>query len=134
MELRRHYEQAKHRADKVQKEKSTVDAQLKKLLSQFLLQRKALEVSIAKNKSLQEDLAKVKAKQLEHDELKKMQVRKVENLEDEIASLKSKLRKEKDSLEIELQEKRHTVQRQISEIKELNDKIGNFRIREEEYE
>ena len=33
-----------------------------------------------------------------------------------------------------LQEKRHTVQRQSAEIKDLSSKIGNFRVREDEYE
>lgn len=35
---------------------------MKKLLSQFLVQRKALEVSISKNKKLQEELSQIKAK------------------------------------------------------------------------
>lgn len=40
-----------------------------------------------------------------------MHTRQVENFEEEIATLKSRFRKEKESLETELQEKRHTVQR-----------------------
>ena len=82
---------------------------MKKLLSQFLVQRKALEVSIGKNKRMQEELSQIKAKQMEHDESKKMHTRQVENFEEEIGSLKSRFRKEKESLEAELQEKRHTV-------------------------
>lgn len=46
VELRKHYEQAKEKADKVDKAKSQLEGQMKKLLSQFLVQRKALEVSI----------------------------------------------------------------------------------------
>jgi len=38
-----------------------MEAQMKKLLSQFLVQRQALTVSISKNKRLQEDLSSVKA-------------------------------------------------------------------------
>lgn len=107
VELRKHYEQIKTRHDKIAKDKSQIESQSKKLLSQFLVQRKALEVSIGKNKKLQEELVQVKAKQIEHDESKKMHTRQVENFEDEIASLKSRFRKEKESLETELQEKRH---------------------------
>ena len=81
-----------------------------------------------------EELVQVKAKQIEHDESKKMHTRQVENFEDEIASLKSRFRKEKESLETELQEKRHQVQRQSAEIKDLNSKINSFRTREEEFE
>ena len=76
----------------------------------------------------------MKAKQMEHDENKKMHSRQVENFEEEIVSLKSRFRKEKESLEAELQEKRHATQRQTAEIKDLNSKIGAFRAREEEYE
>ena len=71
---------------------------------------------------------------MEHDESKKIHSRQVENFEDEIMSLKSRFRKEKESLEAELQEKRHLVQRQASEIKDFNSKISNFRVREDEYE
>ena len=39
-----------------------MEGQMKKLLSQFLVQRKALEVSISKNKKLQEELSQIKAK------------------------------------------------------------------------
>ncbi len=46
---------------------------------------------------------------MEHDESKKIHSRQVENFEDEIMSLKSRFRKEKESLEAELQEKRHLV-------------------------
>ena len=111
-----------------------MEAQMKKLLSQFLVQRKALEVSIHKNKKMQEELNQIKAKQMEFDENKKMHSRQVENFEEEIVSLKSRFRKEKESLEAELQEKRHATQRQTAEIKDLNSKIGAFRAREEEYE
>ena len=52
MELRKHYEHAKNRADKLNKEKTQMETQMKKLLSQFLVQRKALEVSIHKNKKM----------------------------------------------------------------------------------
>ena len=134
MELRKHYEHMKSRQEKLVKDKTQVESQMKKLLSQFLVQRKALEVSIAKNKKGQDELNQVKAKQMEHDESKKMHTRQVENFEEEIVSLKSRFRKEKESLENELQEKRHTCQRQAAEIKDLNEKIGNLRIREEEYE
>ena len=57
MELRKHYEHAKNRADKLNKEKTQMETQMKKLLSQFLVQRKALEVSIHKNKKMQEELS-----------------------------------------------------------------------------
>lgn len=57
MELRKHYEHAKNRADKLSKEKTQMEAQMKKLLSQFLVQRKALEVSIHKSKKMQEELS-----------------------------------------------------------------------------
>lgn len=134
IELRKHYEQAKARSEKLSSEKAQMEAQLKKLLGQFLIQRKALEVSIQKNKKLSEEVGQIRAKQLEHEETKKQHSRLVENFEDEISSLKSRFRKEKESLEAELQEKRHAVQRQASEIKELNTKITNFRLREEEFE
>ena len=39
---------------------------------------------------------------MEHDESKKMYSRQVENFEEEILSLKSRFRKEKESLEAEL--------------------------------
>lgn len=79
-------------------------------------------------------MAQTKAKQLEHSENRKMHSRKIENFEEEISQLKSRFRKEKESLETELQEKRHSVQRQAAEIKDLNSKITNFRVREDEYE
>ena len=50
VELRKHYEHMKSKQEKLVKDKSQVESQSKKLLSQFLVQRKALEVSIAKNK------------------------------------------------------------------------------------
>ena len=62
MELRKHYEHAKNKADKLQGSKQQMEGQMKKLLSQFLVQRKALEVSIQKNKKLQEELSQFKAK------------------------------------------------------------------------
>lgn len=102
MELRKHYEQAKDKADKVGKAKTQLEGQMKKLLSQFLVQRKALEVSILKNKKLQEELGQIKAKQMEQSESRKIHSRQVENFEEEIASLKSRFRKEKESLETEL--------------------------------
>ena len=71
---------------------------------------------------------------MELNEGKTIHMRQVQNFEEEISSLKSRFRKEKESLETELQEKRHTVQRQTAEIKDLNSKIGNFRVREDEYE
>ena len=52
-----------------------MEGQMKKLLSQFLVQRKALEVSISKNKKMQEDLSSIKARQMELDEGKKMHMR-----------------------------------------------------------
>ena len=79
-----------------------MEGQMKKLLSQFLVQRKALEVSIGKSKKMQEELSQIKAKQMEHDESKKIHTRQVENFEEEIISLKSRFRKEKESLEAEL--------------------------------
>ena len=51
---------------------------------------------------MQEELSQIKAKQMEHDESKKMHTRQVENFEEEIGSLKSRFRKEKESLEAEL--------------------------------
>jgi predicted nuclease with TOPRIM domain len=42
LELRKHYEQAKERTEKLIKERSQMEAQMKKLLSQFLIQRQAL--------------------------------------------------------------------------------------------
>lgn len=134
MELRKHYEHIKNKADKLQASKLQMEGQMKKLLSQFLVQRKALEVSISKNKKMQEDLSSIKARQMELDEGKKMHSRQVENFEEEIIGLKSRFRKEKESLEAELQEKRHLTQRQTAEIKDLNSKISNFRVREDEYE
>lgn len=71
---------------------------------------------------------------MEQSESRKIHSRQVENFEEEISSLKSRFRKEKESLETELQEKRHLTQRQSAEIKDLNSKITNFRVREEEYE
>ena len=71
---------------------------------------------------------------MEHDESKKIHTRQVETFEEEISNLKSRFRKEKESLEAELQEKRHSVQRQTAEIKDLNSKIATFRQREDEYE
>ena len=79
-----------------------MESQMKKLLSQFLVQRKALEVSISKSKKMQDELSQIKAKQMEHDESKKMHTRQVENFEEEIVSLKSRFRKEKENLEAEL--------------------------------
>ena len=37
MELRKHYEQIKARHDKIAKDKAQMEAQMKKLLSQFLV-------------------------------------------------------------------------------------------------
>ena len=37
MELRKHYEHAKNKADKLQSSKSQMETQMKKLLSQFLV-------------------------------------------------------------------------------------------------
>ena len=71
---------------------------------------------------------------MEHDESKRVHSRQLENLEEEIASLKSRARKEKESLETELAEKKHMVQCQQIELKDLNSKINNFRLREDEYE
>ena len=45
------------------------------------MQRKALEVSIAKNKKVQEELDGIKATQHEHAEGKKLHNRQVEHLE-----------------------------------------------------
>ena len=70
---------------------------------------KSKSLSISKNKKMQEELSQIKAKQMEFDEGKKMHTRQVENFEEEIIGLKSRFRKEKESLEAELQEKRHTV-------------------------
>ena len=56
VELRKHYEHMKSRQEKLVKDKTQVESQMKKLLSQFLVQRKALEVSIAKNKKGQDEL------------------------------------------------------------------------------
>ena len=57
MELRKHYEHQKNKADKLTKDKTQMEGQMKKLLSQFLVQRKALEVSISKSKRCQEELS-----------------------------------------------------------------------------
>ena len=51
---------------------------------------------------MQEELSQIKAKQMEFDEGKKMYSRQVENFEEEIIGLKSRFRKEKESLEAEL--------------------------------
>jgi len=57
IELRKHYEHIKGKMEKQAKEKAQMEAQMKKLLGQFLVQRKALEVSISKNKRLQEEVS-----------------------------------------------------------------------------
>jgi hypothetical protein len=50
---------------------------MKNLLNQFLVQRKALEVSIQKNKKLEEELSEFRAKQMEIDGNKKINDRQI---------------------------------------------------------
>jgi len=57
VELRKHYENVKGRSEKLSKDKAQMETQMKKLLSQFLVQRKALEVSIGKSKKMQDELS-----------------------------------------------------------------------------
>ena len=57
---------------------------------------------------------------MEVDGTKKIYDRQIENFEAEIESLKLRHRKEKESLEIELEEKKHLVMRQAADIKEFS--------------
>ena len=84
---------------------------MKNLLNQFLVQRKALEVSIQKNKKLEEELSEFRAKQMEIDGNKKINDRQISNLESEIDELKTRQRKDREALETELEEKKHTIMR-----------------------
>lgn len=62
VELRKHYDALKKKTESLARSKSDLEGQLKALLSNFLTQRKALELSIAKNKRLEEELAGEKGK------------------------------------------------------------------------
>ena len=61
----------------MEKEKNQAQQQMKNLLNQFLVQRKALEVSIQKNKKLEEELSEFRAKQMEIDGNKKINDRQI---------------------------------------------------------
>lgn len=57
VELRKHYDALKKKTESLARSKADLEGQLKALLNNFLTQRKALELSIAKNKRLEEELA-----------------------------------------------------------------------------
>jgi hypothetical protein len=61
----------KRKNEALTKHKSDQDAQVKSLLNNFLTQRKALELSIAKNKRLEEELNQERTKNSEVSEIKK---------------------------------------------------------------
>ena len=59
---------------------------------------------------------------MEQDGARKIHDRQIENLENEIDSLKLRHRKEKEALETELEEKKHTIMRQAADLKDLTHK------------
>ena len=88
IELRKHYETLKIKNEQLTKEKNTLETQFKNIVNQFFIQRKALEVSIAKNKRLQDELTELKSKQHEHSEGKRVHGKQIEQLEQEVQYLK----------------------------------------------
>ena len=120
IELRKHYETLKTKNEQLTKEKNTLETQFKNIVNQFFIQRKALEVSISKNKKAQDELAELKSKQHEHSEGRRMHGKQIEELEQELQSLKQKSKKDKESIQIELDEKKASWSRQQTEIKELS--------------
>jgi len=72
------------------------DTQVKTLLNNFLTQRKALELSIAKNKRLEEELTQERTKNTEVSEIKKQHYRQVDSLEQDLQQLQIRSRKERE--------------------------------------
>ena len=76
----------------------------------------------------------MKSKQHEHSEGKRMHGKQLEQLEQEVQSLKQTLKKERESLQTELDEKKASWARQQTEIKDLSAQKNTLKAQVEEYE
>ena len=92
--------------EKVNKEKIESVNQLKSLFVLFTQQRKALEVSINKTKRLEEENQSVMTKNRNLEDQQKLFAKKIEQLEQDKEVLLGKHRKDRETLELELDEKK----------------------------
>ena len=71
---------------------------------------------------------------MEHDEGKKLHNKQVEHLEQEVATLQYRFKKEKEQLQNEVDDKKSNAARQAAEIKELTTQKNAIKSQVEEYE
>ena len=94
--------------------------QLKSLFELFTQQRKALEVSISKTKKLEDEKSQWDGRNKNMEEQHKVFYKRVEQLEYEREILLMNHKKDKEGVEIELEQKRQLVKRYESELKDMN--------------
>lgn len=106
VELKKRHDLMRKRVEKAVKDKQESVGQLKSLFGLFTQQRKALEVSIQKTKRLEEENAKVAERNKYLEEQAQGHNKKVQQLEQERDTLLHKHRRDRESLESELEERR----------------------------
>jgi hypothetical protein len=100
----------------------------------FTKQRKALELSIKKNKKFETDADIGDRNLQESNRIATSLQKKVDQLESQKELMQSKHQRELETVNIELQEKRHTLMRFQSEVSEATDQKLTMKGRLEEYE
>ncbi len=133
-ELKKRHDMLKKRLEKTVKDKSEVVAQLKSLFALYTEQRKALQVSIAKSKRLEEDNQRLETAKTAQDDQVRALTRKIEQMDQERELLAARHRRERESIETEMEEKRQLVKKLEGDVKEATSGKSLMKKQIDEYE
>ena len=133
-DLRRKCESYRRKTEVMSQEREKATGQFQTLLKAFTMQRKALEVSIKKNKRYENEMQSLTQKNREILTVNQTQMAQIEQLESDQRLLKSRFRKERDSLETELEDKKGLVSRYSADLKEMAAQKMHLKAQIDEYE
>lgn len=133
-DLRRRYDQLRLQLDASTREKDKLNEQFKSLLSAFTTQRKALEVSITKNKRYEEQLMSLQTKNRDYTGQQALYTIQIDTLENDNKNLNQRLKREREALQIELEDKKAIILRYSAEVKEVTAQKASLKSQIDEYE
>lgn len=133
-EIKKKHDFMRKKLEKSNKEKQENVNQLKSLFALFTQQRKALEVSIKKTKQLEEEKKGFDQFKKGQDEQIKHLHQKVQQLETEKEIMQNQHRRNKEQIELELDEKKHAFKKYEQDFKDLNHQKVQMKKQMDDYE
>jgi chromosome segregation ATPase len=119
LELRKRYEALKRQSDLTSQEKDKIHGQFQALIKVFSNQRKALQVSISKSKRFEDQATQLAKKNQELAQQNSSLTGQVDSLEQDLKKIQSRFKKERELLEIEIEDKKGVVMRCSADIAEI---------------